>query len=222
MDMVFSFCRRVDETVTALVCCDPQIIVANYRFVELIVDIGPIAFLLLCSMLIGIESIFNANSSHHVLYGRFPASHHRPHDAASRQPRRSAASSPFALTPPFFSAPSPFALPPQPDHRCAPAALPLGAMLLASSFGACAQTSPAETALKAVTVREQAEPAELQGKNSLRATESDIGKGSQALRDIPQSVTVMTETLPFDRNLDDFSELLKTTAGATFQAGETG
>jgi catecholate siderophore receptor len=104
------------------------------------------------------------------------------------------------------------------------ALLPLGAMLLAGSMNAMAQTAPtgSEPTLPTVTVREQADPAEIKAKNTLRATESTIGKGTQALRDIPQSVTVMTEMLLNDRNLDDFREVLKTTAGVTFQAGETG
>ena len=59
-------------------------------------------------------------------------------------------------------------------------------------------------------------------KVDLRATRTRIGKGDQALRDIPQSVTVMTEKLISDRNLDDFREVLRTTAGVTFLAGETG
>jgi catecholate siderophore receptor len=126
-----------------------------------------------------------------------------------------------ACTPRFFS-PSVDPCAHQRDHRCAPTALPLGALLLASSLGALAQTPSVEATLSTVTVRAQAEPAEVQGKNTLRATESDIGKGRQALRDIPQSVTVMTEMLINDRNLDDFREVLKTTAGVTFQAGETG
>lgn len=97
--------------------------------------------------------------------------------------------------------------------------LPLGAMLLAGSLSAMAQTTPSDT-LPTVTVREQADVP--QTKNSLRTTESGIGKGNQALRDIPQSVTVMTERLIDDRNLDDFRDVLRTTAGVTFQAGETG
>lgn len=107
----------------------------------------------------------------------------------------------------------------------AAALLPLGAMLLASSMGAMAQTAapaPAETTLGTVTVREQAEPEEIQSKSSLRATQTTLGKGQQALRDIPQNVTVMTEKLLDDRNLDDFRDVLKTTAGVTFLAGETG
>ncbi|WP_243855479.1 TonB-dependent siderophore receptor [Aquabacterium sp. A08] len=103
------------------------------------------------------------------------------------------------------------------------ALLPLGAMLLAGSLNALAQTAPtAEATLSTVTVKEQAEPEEVKAKNTLRATESTIGKGKQALRDIPQTVTVMTERLLDDRNLDDFREVLKTTAGVTFMAGETG
>ena len=99
--------------------------------------------------------------------------------------------------------------------------LPLGAMLLAGSMGALAQTpAPAETTLKTVTVKEQAEAPE--GKDSVRATESTIGKGKQQLRDIPQSVTVVTERLIDDRNLDTVKEALKNTAGITFLAAEGG
>ncbi len=103
--------------------------------------------------------------------------------------------------------------------------LPLGALLLAGSVSAFAQSSATVTAdatLKTVTVKEQAMPAEAEAKTTLRATDSTIGKGQQALRDIPQTVTVMTEMLLNDRNLDDFREVLKTTAGVTFMAGETG
>ena len=101
--------------------------------------------------------------------------------------------------------------------------LPLGAMLLAGSLGAMAQeagtaptAAPAKT-LAPVTVTEQAE-----GKDSLRATTTSIGKGKQALRDIPQSITVVTEKLINDRNLDTLKEVLHSTAGVTFQAAEGG
>lgn len=102
------------------------------------------------------------------------------------------------------------------------ALLPLGAMLLAGSMSAIAQTATDSTDknLATVVVREQAESP--QTKNTLRTKETSIGKGTQALRDIPQTVTVMTEMLLNDRNLDDFREVLKTTAGVTFMAGETG
>lgn len=103
--------------------------------------------------------------------------------------------------------------------------LPLGAALLAGSLTASpafAQTPAAApaTTLGTVEVRDQAIGTD--SKTTLKATESRIGKGNQALRDIPQSVTVMTERLLDDRNLDDFREVLRTTAGVTFQAGETG
>ena len=103
------------------------------------------------------------------------------------------------------------------------AILPLGALLLAGSLSAMAQTeanpapeSPAKT-LATVTVKEQAE-----GKDTLRATTTTIGKGQQALRDIPQSITVVTEKLINDRNLDTLKEVLHNTAGVTFQAAEGG
>jgi catecholate siderophore receptor len=102
-----------------------------------------------------------------------------------------------------------------------PALLPLGALMLAASAGALAQT-PAQPSrvLPTVTVIDQAETP--QTKNDLRVRRSQIGKGNQDIKDIPQSVTVQTERLMDDRNLDDFREVLKTTAGITFQAGETG
>jgi len=105
-----------------------------------------------------------------------------------------------------------------------PALLPLGAMLLASSLSALAQTTPqtTEPSLSPVTVREQVQPEELRAKSTLQVTETRIGKGQQALRDIPQSITVMTEQLLDDRNLDDFRDVLRTTAGVTFLTGETG
>ena len=112
---------------------------------------------------------------------------------------------------------APVSTPPAP-----PAVLPLGALMLSASMGAWAQGTPAAEGrtLSTVTVREQAEVP--QTKNDLRVRETRIGKGNQELRDIPQSVTVQTERLMDDRNLDDFREVLKNTAGVTFQAGETG
>lgn len=104
-----------------------------------------------------------------------------------------------------------------------PALLPLGALMLAASAGAFAQAQPQgqpTRSLPTVVVTDQAEVP--QTKNDLRVRKTQIGKGNQDLKDIPQSVTVQTERLMDDRNLDDFREVLKTTAGVTFQAGETG
>jgi catecholate siderophore receptor len=105
--------------------------------------------------------------------------------------------------------------------------LPLGAMLLAGSLSsaAFAQATPpagATATLPTVTVQDSALDGATNSKTQLRATRTEIGKGNQELRDIPQSVTVMTEKLMQDRNMDDFREVLRATAGVTFQAGETG
>ena len=104
-----------------------------------------------------------------------------------------------------------------------PCVLPLGALLLAGSMGALAQ-APADSgkSLPPVTVKEQPGPEETKAKSTLRAKETTTAKGRQALRDVPQSVTVLTEMLIDDRNLDDFREVLKTVAGVSFLAGETG
>jgi catecholate siderophore receptor len=101
-------------------------------------------------------------------------------------------------------------------------ALPLGAVLLAGSLSAMAQaqeTAPART-LGTVIVSEQAEAPE--GKDAYHATDTGIGKGRQRLRDIPQSLTVVTERLIDDRNLDTVKEALKNTAGISFLAAEGG
>ncbi len=115
--------------------------------------------------------------------------------------------------------------------------LPLGA--LAAGFGlfnatALAQTVPAaaaaasapsssqgtkpETTLRAISVKGQAET----DANSVRATTSSIGKGNQDLRDIPQSVTVLTQKLLEDRRVDTLKEALHQTAGVSFLAAEGG
>ena len=61
-----------------------------------------------------------------------------------------------------------------------------------------------------------------EGKDSLCATTTSIGKGDQALCDISQSVTVLTGKLIDDRNLDTLKNVLPSTAGFTFQAAEGG
>ncbi len=106
--------------------------------------------------------------------------------------------------------------------------LPLGA--LAAGFGlaplAMAQTAPAapaapptETVMPVIRAKVSAEPT---GKDGVQATTTRIGKGKQELRDIPQSVTVVTEKLMDDRNLDTMKDALKQTAGITFLAAEGG
>ena len=99
-------------------------------------------------------------------------------------------------------------------------------MLLAGSMSAMAQTANQPTtqaqvkSLKPITIVEKAEAPE--GKDALRATTTNFGKGKQELRDIPQSVTVVTEKLIDDRNLDTLKDVLHNTAGVTFLAAEGG
>lgn len=105
-----------------------------------------------------------------------------------------------------------------------PALLPLGA--LAAGFGlsaaALAQTPPPAAPKELPTVKAKASKEAEQGKDSLQATETQIGKGKQELRDIPQSITVVTEKLIDDRNLDTLKDTLKQTAGISFLAAEGG
>jgi catecholate siderophore receptor len=95
-------------------------------------------------------------------------------------------------------------------------------MLLSGSLGAFAQDAPAVEGktLSTVTVREKAEPEE--GRDSLRVTRTGVARGTQDLRDIPQSVTVITEKLMDDRNLDTLKQALQYTAGISFLAAEGG
>jgi catecholate siderophore receptor len=81
-------------------------------------------------------------------------------------------------------------------------------------------TATATKTLPSVTVTDKAEQPE--GKDALRTTTSRIGKGEQALRDIPQSLTVVTEKLIDDRNLDTLKDALRNTGGITFLAAEGG
>jgi catecholate siderophore receptor len=109
-----------------------------------------------------------------------------------------------------------------------PALLPLGAMLAAmalsannayaqSPSGAAGQAAPNEAAtLPTVDVKTKREETGYQG------TRSQVGRTPELLRDIPQSVTVVTEQLIQDRNADTLKEALRNVAGLTFNAGEGG
>lgn len=103
------------------------------------------------------------------------------------------------------------------DH----ALLPLGALMLAASVGSWAQALSAEQTLKPVTVTEKAD-ATPQGKDSLKTRSTSVGKGSQDIRDVPQSITVVTEKLIDDVKLDTLRDALHYTAGITFAATENG
>ena len=123
-----------------------------------------------------------------------------------------------------------------PRAGLAPRLRPLGA--LAAGFGllhvaALAQVPPTPdsppssppadstkdgTTLKTISIKAKVET----DQNSVRATTSTIGRGNQDLRDIPQSVTVVTEKLIEDRRVDTVKEALHYTAGISFQAAEGG
>lgn len=105
-----------------------------------------------------------------------------------------------------------------------PVLWPLGALMLAGSVTAVAQTALVPTgqekSLPNVAVKAKAEAPE--GKDSVRATQTSIGKGTQALRDIPQSLTVVTEKLIDDRNFDTLKDVLRNAGGISFLAAEGG
>ena len=111
---------------------------------------------------------------------------------------------------------------PAPSSQSPSHLLPLAAMMLAGSIGVAqpALAQSEEKTLKTVTVKDTQDPN--LSKESLLVKQTGIAKGNQQLKDIPQTVTVMTEKLMADRNYDDIREVLKSTAGVTFQAGETG
>ena len=123
-------------------------------------------------------------------------------------------------------------------QESAPAVLPLGA--LAAGFGvmlvagsamaqstapkvpvppAAPASAPSEAMLPEVKVKAAAEES---AKETLQATKTTIGKGKQDIRDIPQSITVMTEKLIDDVKLDTLKQALHYTAGITFAATENG
>ena len=110
------------------------------------------------------------------------------------------------------------------------ALLPLGALAAGFGFASASlgQTAPAPSA-PAAKEAENALPvmrvkasAERQGKDDYQATETRIGKGKQDLRDIPQSITIVTEKVMDDRNLTNVKDVLRNTSGITFQAAEGG
>lgn len=94
---------------------------------------------------------------------------------------------------------------------------PAGSLLAVPLAAAATIAAAAETTLPTVTVEAEAEKT---SKETYQATKTRIGKGEQELRDIPQSVTVVTERLIDDRNLDTLKETLHNTAGFSFQAAE--
>ena len=108
-------------------------------------------------------------------------------------------------------------LPPLRLQAAAAAAALLGAA--AGAQTAPATSAPAEQVLPPLRAKAAAEPSD---KDTLQATETRIGKTRQELRDLPQSVTVVTERLMDERNLDTLKDALRNTAGVSFLAAEGG
>ena len=82
-----------------------------------------------------------------------------------------------------------------------------------------AATPDAQT-LAPITVKAQTEPNDT--RDDYYINRSKIGKANQEIRDIPQSVTIITEKLMSDRDLFTLRDVLKNTAGISFLAGEGG
>ena len=100
-------------------------------------------------------------------------------------------------------------------------------MTLAPEFAA-AQTASApqpkaepattETTLPSVEVKDTSE----REQKGYQGGTTTVGKLKQLPKDIPQSVTILSEQLLCDRNADTFREALRNVAGLTFNAGEGG
>ena len=127
---------------------------------------------------------------------------------------------------------SPGACPPFPrpaETRSPSALLPLGALAAGFGFGLLAGPAwaqdPAPTpagdnpVLPAVTVRAAPEES---ARETLQTTTTTLGKGVQDIRDIPQSISVVTEKLIDDARLDTLKQTLHYTSGITFAATENG
>ncbi len=121
-------------------------------------------------------------------------------------------------------------LPSKISTRSRPALLPLGAMVVAMVFqldahaqtatdtAVSAQGDVKETVLPTITVKE-ARDREAKG---YQGGTTRIGKTAELPKDIPQSVTVISSQLMFERGNDTLKEALRNIAGLTFNAGEGG
>ncbi|MET0542587.1 MAG: TonB-dependent receptor plug domain-containing protein, partial [Variovorax sp.] len=105
-------------------------------------------------------------------------------------------------------------------------AFPLGALMLAASVSSWAQTSAPAGAPEAKpsvlpTINVTGE-VEADNKNEVQTKKTNIGKGTQDIRDIPQSINVITEKLIDDVKMDTLKDALHYSAGITFAATENG
>ena len=114
------------------------------------------------------------------------------------------------------------------------ALLPLGALMLAVSVSGWAQTTTPVPATGATTSTSSTSaegkslaPVTVTGSRDRAAQTyqsgvTTIGKVPVAAKDIPQSLTVVTEKLMHDQGKDSFKSALENVIGITFEAGEGG
>lgn len=101
-------------------------------------------------------------------------------------------------------------------------AFPLGALMLAASVSSWAQTPAPDAAAPTLSTVTVTGTAEADNKQDVQTKKTNIGKGTQDIRDIPQSINVITEKLIDDVKLDTLREALHYSAGITFAATENG
>ena len=102
---------------------------------------------------------------------------------------------------------------------CAPAFAQTVPVPAASPASAASASAPmTESTMQSISVKARVET----DRDSVRATTSSVGKGQQELRDIPQSVTIVTQKLMEDRRIDTLKDALHQAAGITFLAAEGG
>lgn len=85
-----------------------------------------------------------------------------------------------------------------------------------------AATQAANEALPEIVVKAPKKETQPDSKQHYQAVTTTAGKGKQALKDIPQSVTVVTEKLMDDKNADTLKAAMHTVSGIAFEAGEGG
>jgi len=85
-------------------------------------------------------------------------------------------------------------------------------------FAAADSTKTVSKSLPTVVVKDTAVVPE----KGYQSTVTNVGKMSQAAKDVPQSLTTVTRGLMDDRNASTLKEALRNVAGLTFNAGEGG
>ncbi len=98
----------------------------------------------------------------------------------------------------------------------------LGSAVWAQTDTAQGTRAPQTESLPEVVVQAPKREVTPDSKQNYQALTTTAGKGKQALKDIPQSVTVVTEKLMDDKNADTLKAAMHTVSGIAFEAGEGG